>query len=134
MNAQSFEKIRTLIRHEWCFYCKNLPITIFTLLISYFSIIYSSLMHCHAVWIIFEWWNPYNNKMMNRLTTRISNSLYIFSRKRTAAPNFLQLYQSAVFKCTLTTMQPRILTTFSLAASLHWDISKFCPLCSPVYA
>lgn len=90
---------------------------------------------CWVWWmdlIIFEWWNSYN-KMMNRLTTRLSNSLYIFSKSRTAKPNFLPLYQSAVFKCTRPTTQPMTSMTSSPAASPPSDTSRSCPLSSPAY-
>jgi hypothetical protein len=71
--------------------------------------------------------------MMNRLTTRISNSLYVYSKNRTAQPNFLPLYQSAVFKCTPTAMQPKTSMTSSPAASRPSDTSKSYPHSSPAY-
>ncbi len=70
---------------------------------------------------------------MNRLTLRVSNSLYVFSKSRVAQPNFLPLYQSAVFKCTPPGMQPKTSTTSSPAANLRLDISKSYPPSSPAY-
>lgn len=37
--------------------------------------------------------------MLNRLTKRLQNSLYIISKKPTQTPNYITLYRSKVFKC-----------------------------------
>ncbi len=80
-----------------------------------------------------KWWNHLYNTMLTRLTNRLSNQLYNFTRKPSTNSSFVNLYQSSIFKSIYTIIKARI-STISLMTVKHLsDISNYCPLSSSVY-
>jgi hypothetical protein len=64
--------------------------------------------------------------MLSRLTNKLENTLYVFSRKLTTPANYLPLYQSAIFKSTFSITQPKTSMMSSRRVSLPCATSCSC--------
>ena len=71
--------------------------------------------------------------MLTRLTNKLHNTLYTFSRPRKSPANYLPLYQSSVFKCMFLSTQLRISMMSSRKANLPSDTSNFYLFFSQAY-